>query len=151
MNIASNQLKGNVTVIADLPPDQVQFQNNVFFSSIVKPRVSGSELVDNDPTIRFVSGNVFSGLPATAGDTDLDGDVDITDFNTLNANFDPFGFNHTWELGSFDLDGDVDITDFNIFNENFDPLGPVAVPEPGALLLLGGILLLRWRSKWNRC
>ena len=59
------------------------------------------------------------------GDADLDGDVDITDFNSLAANFNPLGSSGQvgWALGNFDGDNDVDITDFSMITRNFAPLG----------------------------
>ena len=44
------------------------------------------------------------GLPLCVGDTELDRDVDITDFNTLASNFDPDGATapHSWHEGNFD-------------------------------------------------
>lgn len=91
------------------------------------------------------------------GDTDLDGDVDFTDFNNLANNY---GTGTTWGEGDFDGDGDVDFTDFNLLANNYGlssalgaslgaaaPVGAVAavaaVPEPSSLaMLLGGACLL---------
>ena len=75
------------------------------------------------------------------GDADLDQDIDITDFNSLSAHFDPSGNSLTWTHGNFDGDGDVDITDFNVLSLNFSPNGYTlsAIPEPtGFLLLIAG-------------
>jgi len=81
------------------------------------------------------------------GDTELDRDVDITDFNSLASNFDPDGATapHSWLEGNFDGDDDIDITDFNFLASNFAPdgYGASAVPEPSSLLLaLLGLILL---------
>ena len=59
------------------------------------------------------------------GDADLDGDIDITDFNTLAIRFDPLGVNqhNGWGQGNFDGDADVDISDFNRIVRNFSPTG----------------------------
>ena len=80
------------------------------------------------------------GLP---GDTDGDIDVDITDFNTLSASFDPTGANsstNAWTTADFDNDGDVDITDFNALSSNFTPggygAGASVVPEPATCVLV---------------
>ena len=45
------------------------------------------------------------------GDANLDGDVDVTDFDALARNFDPLGQNTTlgWGRANFDGDADVDI------------------------------------------
>ena len=47
------------------------------------------------------------------GDTDLDQEVDIHDFDTLAMNFDPLSENisNRWSQGNSDGNGDVDITD----------------------------------------
>ena len=65
------------------------------------------------------------GSPYLRGDTELDRDVDITDFNALASHFDPdgvFGPN-VWSEGNFDGDYDTDITDFNLLAANFSPAG----------------------------
>ena len=81
------------------------------------------------------------------GDTELDRDVDITDFNALALNFDPQGTTgiYSWHEGNFDGDNDIDITDFNFLAANFAPdgYGASVIPEPSALLLaLLGLPLL---------
>ncbi len=79
--------------------------------------------------------------PATPGDCDLDGDVDLDDFACLKQNFQS---GMTWTEADFDLDGDVDLDDFATLKRNF---GAAAVPEPAtlALLSLGGVAVLRRR------
>ena len=79
------------------------------------------------------------------GDTELDVDIDITDFNFLASNFDPDGATapHSWREGNFDGDNDIDITDFNFLASNFAPdgYGASAVPEPSSFILcMFGIL-----------
>ena len=93
-----------------------------------------SDWLDNAAII-----NVFSS-PYRRGDTKLDRDVDITDFNRLATHFEPSGmdvFAENWHHGNFDGDGDIDITDFNALSSNFAPGGysASAVPEPSAILL----------------
>ena len=64
------------------------------------------------------------------GDTDTDGDVDITDLNNVRNNFSGTG------LGDTDGDNDVDITDLNNVRNNFGAgPGANAVPEPGSMAL----------------
>ncbi|NLF30680.1 MAG: DUF1565 domain-containing protein [Planctomycetes bacterium] len=56
--------------------------------------------------------------PATPGDADADGDVDLDDFVILKQNFGtPAGA--TGANGDFDGDGDVDLDDFVILKNNF--------------------------------
>jgi len=82
------------------------------------------------------------GSPYLRGDTELDRDVDITDFNVLASHFDPAGDGYPnngplWNEGNFDGDDDTDITDFNVLAVNFAPegYGISTVPEPSTLLL----------------
>ena len=86
------------------------------------------------------------GSPYLRGDTDLDRDIDLTDYNTLTNNFDPIGTYgpYLWQDGNFDGDNNIDLADYNALASNFKPLGygTVAVPEPtAALLALLGMLL----------
>ena len=64
-------------------------------------------------------------LVARRGDADLNGRIDIADFNTLALRFDPLGLNsgNDWSRANFDEDGDVDISDFAHVLRNFSPLG----------------------------
>ena len=86
------------------------------------------------------------------GDTDLDHDIDITDFNALASNFSPelerdgiywYAFK-TVRQGDFNGDWRIDVTDFNTLADNFAPSGYPGpfdesgvsdVPEPSAILL----------------
>ena len=58
------------------------------------------------------------------GDADLDGDVDLVDYHTVAAHFDPSGrsMDHGWARGDFDGDGDIDISDFKTTVMNYSPL-----------------------------
>ena len=73
-----------------------------------------------------------------AGDANLDGVVDVSDFNIWNES--KFTSVAAWSAGDFNADGNVDVSDFNIWNGNkFQTAGlpPAAtVPEPGSNLLL---------------
>ena len=84
--------------------------------------------------------------PYLRGDTDLDRDIDLTDFSGLAANFDPSNSSgpHPWEHGNFDGDSDVDLSDYNSLASNFSAVGygTVAVPEPAAAVLALLALLL---------
>jgi hypothetical protein len=79
------------------------------------------------------------------GDTDLDRDIDLSDYNTLAANFDPSATYgpYGWEDGNFDGNHNIDLGDYNSLAANFRPLGYAtgAVPEPTALVLvIAGLL-----------
>ncbi|MEM7316082.1 MAG: hypothetical protein AAF497_23355, partial [Planctomycetota bacterium] len=60
--------------------------------------------------------NLSSGNPYLLGDSNLDGVVDISDFNIWNAN--KFNSVAEWSSADFNADGVVDISDFNIWNAN---------------------------------
>ena len=78
------------------------------------------------------------------GDANLDGQVNLADFNALAANFG--GGERVWSQGDFNYDGVVNLNDFNVMAANFGvtALGS-AVPEPAAPLcaLLAAPLLRR--------
>jgi hypothetical protein len=69
-------------------------------------------------------------LVAQKGDVDVDGDVDLADYNILATNFDPSGNNspHAWCDANFDGDFDVDLTDYNALAANFEPVGYAGTP-----------------------
>jgi hypothetical protein len=80
------------------------------------------------------------------GDANLDGAVNLADFNRLAANFGAAG--KLWTDGDFNYDGSVNLSDFNLLAGNFG-LGAggsevtpqdwanlsAAVPEPTAMIL----------------
>ena len=76
-----------------------------------------------------------SGNPYLAGDANLDGSVDVGDFNIWNSN--KFTGIAAWCSGDFNADGSVDVGDFNIWNSNkFQSSDTAAVPEPQCLGIL---------------
>lgn len=68
----------------------------------------------------------FTAIPATPGDTNGDGAVDLTDLNNVRNNFGGQG------LGDTDADGDIDLTDLNNVRNGFGASSSVAVPEPSS-------------------
>jgi fibronectin-binding autotransporter adhesin len=80
-----------------------------------------------------------------AGDSNLDGKVDLTDFTFLAANFNTIG-TANWLQGDYNYDGNVDLTDFTYLASNFNQSlaagsgspGSVGtlVPEPTSALML---------------
>ena len=65
------------------------------------------------------------------GDANLDGSVDVSDFNLWNAN--RFAESTSWCSGDFNADGVTDVSDFNIWNLNKFRTGDsiaALVPEP---------------------
>jgi len=89
-----------------------------------------------------------------SGDTDLDYDIDLADYNTLSSNFDPTGtLDKVWRHGDFNGDHIVDLSDYNLLSGNFSPMpydrhldtaaSEMAVPEPSAAVIaLLGMLLI---------
>ena len=60
--------------------------------------------------------NLASGNPYLLGDANLDGSVDVSDFNRWNSN--KFSSSSNWTDGDFNADGFVDVSDFNNWNGN---------------------------------
>jgi hypothetical protein len=105
--------------------------------------------------------NLGPGRSFISGDANLDGNVDISDFNLWNAN--KFTNTGRWCSADFNVDGNTDTSDFNLWNANkftgglaapvahsgnrgsHRPFGSnaAAVPEPGTLgLCLMGLAML---------
>lgn len=83
------------------------------------------------------------GAPYLAGDANLDGGVDVQDFNAWNAN--KFSFAAAWSAGDFNASGTVDVSDFGIWNSSkFSSSDPAnianSVPEPHSSFLVGWML-----------
>jgi hypothetical protein len=88
-----------------------------------------------------------------AGDSNLDGTVNLTDFTFLAANFNKTG-GATWLQGDYNYDGNVDLTDFTFLAGNFNQSLPLiadgdyslrsclgsSVPEPISISLATVVL-----------
>jgi hypothetical protein len=71
--------------------------------------------------------------PYLPGDVNLDGEVDLDDFDRLKLGF---GIGVRPAEGDIDFDRDVDLADFSLLKENFGASSAsFAVPEPSACLL----------------
>jgi hypothetical protein len=92
---------------------------------------------------------------ADPGDTDGDGDVDLSDLGNLATSFGLSNANIDWINGDFDSDNDVDLNDLGTMATNFDAGRAQAyaefqslVPEPAWLTVLPmGLLLTKRRTR----
>ncbi|WP_353570684.1 dockerin type I domain-containing protein [Candidatus Albibeggiatoa sp. nov. BB20] len=80
----------------------------------------------------------------TLGDANLDGVVNITDFNILTAawgrtDIDPYETGIGWRYGDFDGDGEVNQADLDIYQANTDSDINASVHEPPKLLIPAGL------------
>jgi formylglycine-generating enzyme required for sulfatase activity len=89
------------------------------------------------------NGHASAYLPS---DSDLDLDVDLTDFNRLASNFNPAGSGAVFSTGDGNGDGSVNLSDYNTLAGSFNPTGyagATAVPEPTTWVLgLLGLAML---------
>ncbi|MHB1035550.1 MAG: dockerin type I domain-containing protein [Pirellulales bacterium] len=94
--------------------------------------------------------------PYLAGDTNLDGNVDIFDVAAIQPNY---GATHgmTWATGDFDRDGDVDIFDIAMMQTNYGATSQfeqapdvMTNPEPSTLVLWGGLIGIAAGTGWWR-
>ena len=96
-------------------------------------------LVDRDDLDLWLMLGGAANLPGNKsyqfGDGNLDGRVDVGDFNVWNGN--KFQDVPAWCSGDFNADGVVDISDFNTWNANkFTSADTNTVPEPSSRLVL---------------
>ncbi len=62
------------------------------------------------------------------GDADLNGIVNLIDFNRLSSNFNQL--NRLWSDGDFNYDGRVNLLDFNLLSANFNMIAITSDPTP---------------------
>lgn len=98
--------------------------------------LNGDDVIDNaDRDLWLSSAASQNGLssPYKIGDANLDGSVDVSDFNSWNGN--KFTSTLQWDAGDFNGDGSADVSDFNAWNGNKfqSSNGVSAVPEPQAV------------------
>jgi hypothetical protein len=109
-------------------------------SSDTRFDLTGDGQIDNDDLTDWLANagaiNLASSNPYLEGDTNLDGVVDISDFNLWNSN--KFTSDGGWCSADFNADGFTDISDFNLWNRNkFQSSDASAVPEPQGIALWG--------------
>ena len=89
--------------------------------------------------------------PASPGDANLDGRVDINDLTAALTNYGNTAA--TWAMGDFNNDGRVDINDLTMMFDNYGTgsgVGLAAVPEPAGFVLLGGSAVALAGCAWRR-
>jgi len=94
----------------------------------------------------WIDNVLLSGTLLSPGDTDLDGDVDLSDLGNLASSYGAIGL-ATWPQGDFDNDGDVDLNDLSSLASNygngeaqaFADFQSLTVPEPtlGKMVTIG--------------
>ena len=143
----------DLTDIDALTQEIVAGTNNANFD------LNGDGLVDlvdlNDPAEGWLTqggaanADDTGGNPFLSGDANLDGVVDVTDFNLFNTA--KFTVTGNWSQADFNADGSTDVTDFNIWNGNkFTSSNPAVVPEPASgfgLLIAMALLIPRLRRR----
>ncbi len=144
-----------VRVNDDVPVGYREAVNNVVNSGFSRPDnfgLYGAFIYDTNGS-EYTKGNgsltIFNpgfNIHAFHGDTDDDGDVDLTDLGILAGNYE-INEGATWSMGNFDNDGDVDLTDLGILAGNYGSGVQQAmidfqrirdIPEPSGLVLLVG-------------
>ncbi len=109
--------------------------------------LTGDGIVDTDDLDQWLmvagAANLASQNPYLYGDANLDGVVDVGDFNAWNGH--RFTNSAAWTLGDFNADGAIDVGDFSVWNAHkfTSSHGLVTVPEPAtaALFLVGALLI----------
>ena len=117
--------------------------------------LDGNGVVNGDDLSQWLvdAGNESMGAPFLLGDANIDGVVDVSDFNSWNAA--KFTSTPAWCSGDFNADGVVDVSDFNAWNANkftSSTDSAAAVPEPSTavLTMLCGIIgLMMFRGRQN--
>jgi hypothetical protein len=116
--------------------------------------LTGDAIIDRSDLVEWLAiAADEAGLssPYKPGDANLDGVVDVSDFNRWNSN--RFTSTLLWSDGNFNADSAVDVQDFNVWNENkFTSSDLAAVPEPSSILLiLSPLLILTNLRRSVRC
>jgi len=127
---------------------------NTATASTPEPAGAVVDASTNTPVVRGdsmttlgLNSNPAAGL--FPGDSDRNGDVDISDFGALSAHWFDAPVAATtpglWEKGDFDNNGDIDISDFGALSASWNlgiaPAPISAVPEPTSIVMLGMALL----------
>jgi hypothetical protein len=146
--------RGDITGLFDGIPDEMVDESDIDYvfshlnGSDARLDFNGDSLINSADIAELVQ-NI---LGTTFGDSDLDGDVDLSDLSNLAANYGQSP--RTWTQGNFDGDNDVDLSDLSTLATYYGNGSAEAfaafqslVPEPAciALLPLAGMVLTRRR------
>ena len=115
--------------------------------------LNGDGVVNLDDRDQWLTeaGEMNIGAAFLIGDANLDGSVDVSDFNAWNSN--RFTTVARWDFGEFNGDGSIDTSDFNLWNTNkftssADSINTVPEPSLGVwFFVVGGMLSLSRRTK----
>jgi len=135
----SNLAQKNVT------DNYINSETNCFETTTLQ-HVPGTyiPIINSEPRILTSDGWIGAYAPAYAGDSNLDGEVDVGDLGILAGNWSLSG--KTWQTGDYNNDGVVDVGDLGVLAGNWGSVGPRSpaygaggqqnVPEPTSLALL---------------
>ena len=108
--------------------------------------------IDDLEAWRVAAGNFRwgDGQAYLPGDGNLDGVVDVADFNIWNSH--KFNDDRAWCSGDYNADGSVDVGDFNVWNSNKfrSSASGNPLPEPSPTVGLVGICLMVGRYRRPR-
>ncbi len=116
--------------------------------------LTGDGLINNEDAGQWLADAASEnglGGPYKIGDANLDGVVDVSDYNLWNTG--KFTSTLFWDVGDFNGDGVADVSDYNLWNTTkfTSSDGAAAVPEPTswtlslfAMLLLGAVRKRHW-------
>ena len=143
-------LLGDVDVDGDIDADDI----DRLYAEFASPTLwDPADLdFDGDADQADVTKLVQDILNTNYGDWNLDGSVDLADFNTWLGGDGTGG----WAGGDGNKDGFNDLADFNVWLTTLPPAAPVGnavvTPEPSSLALfgVGGLLTLRRRRRTCR-
>ncbi|MEM6751102.1 MAG: PEP-CTERM sorting domain-containing protein [Planctomycetota bacterium] len=117
-------------VVFGIAPEFDQLEAAETIQSSLSGDLTGDLVIGQDD-VAFLVNTI---LETNFGDGNLDGEVNLLDFDILAQNF---GGPGGWATADWNGDGNVDLLDFDTLAQNFGASAPANVPEPASLALLG--------------